>query len=152
MKLAYGRSLTERDFKKHGVDAVDIFIDTERSERQERGNMFQVASILSGRGDPVELALLSWGDLGYGVDLKRQRKKLEELGVTVTIVTEKPKRSRGRPLGSSTFAPNKEDDAAIGAAYHDDERTPKGVLNIARRRGYDVTWAQLRGRYGNRYD
>lgn len=149
--VGYGRDRTERDFRRYGVADRYAYIDTNESERTQRAAMMQLVAVARDQGHEVDLVLLTLGDLGHGVDLKRQREKLEALGVTVIVPNEKPKRPRGRPKGSK-FDPAPDHDEEIKSAWHDDGRTVQGVLNIARRHGYeDVTVPQLRGRYGNRF-
>lgn len=151
IKVGYGRDRSERDFLKHGVAARWVFIDTGASERIQRAKAMQYLAVMREQGRDAELVLLSWGDLGHGVDMKRQREKLDEMGVTVTIPGRKPKRRKGRPKGTGLFAPTPEHDAEIRAAWHDDGRTLQGVINIAAGHGYTVTQAQLKYRYGNRF-
>lgn len=151
MKIAYGRDRSERDFKAHGVAPRWVYIDTDATERTERGKMFQVLGVCREQGRDAELVLLARGDLGHAVDLKRQWEKLDALGVKVTVTSEKPKRRKGRPKGTGLFNPTPEHDAEIRAAWHDDGRTLQGVLNTAARLGYQVTQAQLKHRYGNRF-
>lgn len=150
LNLGYGRDRSKQDFNKYGVAPIWCYIDTEQTERTQRARMFQVLGVLHDQGHSAELVLMSWGELGHGVDLKRQREKLEAMGITVTVPKEKPKRPRGRPPGS-TFDPAPEHDAEIKAAWHDDGRTLQGVINIASGLGYAVTHGKLKYRYGNRF-
>ena len=151
MKIGYGRNRKEAAFRRHGVDPRFVFIDTEASERTERGAMLQSAKVALERGDKVTLVLLAKSDLGYGLDLVRQREKLEALGVMTIVPTEKPKGPRGRPVGTGNWAPTEEQDAKYRAAWHDNDRTKTGCFNMARRDGWETTESMWKHRYGNRF-
>ena len=154
MIVGYGRNRKERDFTKHGVDKLGVFIDTDASERTERAKCFQYIDAYLGGGTDrtVTLLIRKWGELGIGADLARQRARLDELGVTVDVLADRGKHAKpGRPRGTAEFQPAPEHDEEIKAAYHDDGRTPSGVHSVAQRLGYKVTWAQLKYRYGNRF-
>ena len=151
MDIAYGFKRKERDFAKTGIDGPFVFIDTPKSDRSERANMFQYIDACP---DPVRLFMISnGGDLGHGKELSRLRKRLESMDVTIEYLGKDglKKRERGRPNGSG-WGPTPEHDEKIKAAWHDEDRTVRGVMNIAARLGYTVTQSQLKYRYKSRFD
>lgn len=146
MRIAYGYRRAEKDFAK--ADVETIYIDTPKSDRNERREMFQGGGMRHGD----TLVLLAKGDLGYGRELKRMRERLEEMGVSIEYVeaieVEAPTRPRGRPVG---FNPTPDHDREIKEAWHDEDRVGSYAIKVAARRGYDIQTHHLKHRYGNRF-
>lgn len=143
MRIGYG--YRRRDSEFDGLDCERLYIDTPRTDREERAAMFRMG-IRSGD----TLVMLARGDLGYGRELQRLRIRLGEMGVTVEYA-ESPKKDRKPPGRPAVFEPSKDDDKAIQEAWHDEWTTVKGALGIAARLGYQVEPHHLRHRYGNRF-
>lgn len=154
MIVGYGRNRKETDFTKHGAERFGVFIDTDASERAKRTECLQyVGDYLDGSSDrTATLLIYKWSEFGIGADLARQRAKLDDMGVIVDVLADRGKHEKpGRPRGTADFQPTPEHDKALRAAYHDEGRTPAGILTDAEGFGYEVTWAQLKYRYGNRF-
>lgn len=143
MRVGYGYRRTEKDFAD--LDCQATYVDTPKTDRAERAWMFQ-----AGLRPGDVLVMLGRGDLGYGLELRRLRERLERMNVAVECV-ERPKpgaKPAGRP---PLFDPAPEHDAEIRNAWHDEDRTVVGVLKMTKRLGYAVEVHQLKHRYGNRF-
>ena len=144
MRVGYGYRRIEQDFE--GTNVKSVYLDTPKSDREQRAAMFQVGLR---RGDT--LVLLGKGDLGYGLELKRLRERLEAMGVETEYV-DAPKPAGSKPRGRPTvFDPEPDHDTEIQIAWYDEDRTVKYVLKLAKKRGYDIQVHHLKHRYGNRF-
>jgi hypothetical protein len=144
MRIGYGFNRHDKDFEKW--DCERVWIDTRKSERVHRSDMF----IFLEGGAPGDdtLFLLSKGDLGYGKELKQLRDDLESLGVSVEYPPTPPD-GRGRP---AKFEPTPEVDALLRSMWKDPRHYSVALClrTAVEKTGADVKRHQFIYRYGKR--
>ena len=144
MRVGYGFGRTSEDFGRARVERV--YLDTAFTDRSERTDMLKIALRT---GDT--LVLLAMGDLGAGAGLRAIRRRLQDLGVTIEVLSpdEGEKRPPGRP---AAYDPTPEQDERIRDLwYMDGVYTMKHVLQRAEEiYGNPVSRNQLDNRYGPR--
>lgn len=100
----------------------------------------------------------SWAERTVRIDIERFPSRGEALEAERRAIAEEEPLHNGdaaplvsMPSETRVFNPAPEHDAAIRAAWHDEDRTITGVLKIAKRLGYTVEIHHLKHRYGNRF-
>lgn len=144
MRIGYGYNRPDKDFD--AWDCERVFVDTNRTEREERAAMFSIFPLID---SPIELFMFTKGELGYGKELQQLRKTLDAQGVSITYPPVKVE-SRGR---KPKFNPTPEQITLFNRYWKDDKYSQAYCLRkISEEMGFNVPRHQAIYKLGNRYD
>lgn len=136
----YGRRLEDAP-----EDCDETWLDADGSDRVQRADMIKAL-----RRDAADVVVvLARGDLGQGAEIPAIEKAIAAMGATVEV-REPEKPAPQKPGPRSAFQPTPERDEKYRKLYRS-WLAKKAVLAAIRRdEGWDVSWGQIRRRYGLR--